>query len=128
MIQGFEHSAIASPNTDNLANWYVTTLGFAVELQSPKSGTYFLRGQNGSRLEIIKADTDVQPVKLRDAGLRHLALVTSDFEADLQHLRSAGVTFLGEPEVKGTNKVVFFQDPDGNILHLIQRETPLKLA
>jgi hypothetical protein len=27
--------------------------------------------------------------------------------------------------IKGGNKVVFFRDPDGNLLHLIERETPL---
>ena len=128
MIHGIEHSAIASPDTDTLANWYMSVLGFAVETKSAKSGSYMLRSRNRSYLEIIKSENGAQPVKLRDSGLRHLALLTDQFDADLEHLRASDVTFLGEPENKGGNRVVFFQDPDGNILHLIQRENPLQLG
>jgi predicted enzyme related to lactoylglutathione lyase len=48
-----------------------------------------------------------------------------DFDADLARIRAAGVKFLSEPlDAKGV-RVVFFTDPEGNILHLIQRQTPL---
>jgi hypothetical protein len=35
------------------------------------------------------------------------------------------VKFLSEPVDAKGNKVVFFTDPEGNILHLIQRASPL---
>jgi hypothetical protein len=35
------------------------------------------------------------------------------------------VHFLGEPMNKQGNRLLFFADHDGNILHLIQRERPL---
>jgi hypothetical protein len=35
------------------------------------------------------------------------------------------VAFLEPPLIKGGNKVVFFRDPEGNILHLIERPEPL---
>lgn len=125
MIQGIEHAAIASPDTHALANWYIGTLGFSVQTKSEKSGSYLLKAPNGSLLEIIQSDNAPQPSKFKDAGLRHLALQTDSFDADLQHLQTVAVTFLTEPENKGGNRVVFFQDPDGNILHLIQRQSAL---
>jgi hypothetical protein len=33
---------------------------------------------------------------------------------------------LGEPYQAQGNRLVFFSDPDGNVLHLIQRARPLK--
>ena len=35
------------------------------------------------------------------------------------------VNFLGEPYVNQGNRLVFFTDCDGNLVHLIQREKPL---
>ena len=40
-------------------------------------------------------------------------------------LKDKGVTFVGEPFETMGNRLVFFNDLDGNLLHLIQRETPL---
>jgi hypothetical protein len=58
-------------------------------------------------------------------GLRHLALTADSFDDDYARLRAAGVSFLGEPQDSKGVKVVFFSDPEGNYLHLIQRTTPL---
>jgi catechol-2,3-dioxygenase len=118
-------AAIASPDTHALAKWYIGTLGFSIQTQSAKSGSYLLKAPNGSMLEIIQSDNSPQAQKFKDAGLRHLALQTDSFDADLASLQSASVKFLTEQENKGGNRVVFFADPDGNILHLIQRESPL---
>jgi predicted enzyme related to lactoylglutathione lyase len=47
------------------------------------------------------------------------------FDAAYERLRKAGVRFLTEPvNVKG-NRLVFFADCDGNLVHLVQREKPL---
>ena len=40
-------------------------------------------------------------------------------------LKQLGVKFLTEPFNNQGNRLVFFTDGDGNILHLIQRERPL---
>lgn len=125
MIKGLEHAAIASPDPDRLAAWYVEWLDFAVESKSPRSGTYFLRGRNGSRIEVIRAETPAQSPEMKDAGLRHLALITDEFDVDYARIQASGAALAGEPEDKGGNRVVFFRDPDGNLLHLIQRQVPL---
>ncbi len=126
MVTGIEHAAIASPDPEALARWYVETLGFTVNYFSEKSKTTFVKAANGAMIEIIRSNGDARPPQdLRDPGLRHLALSVSDFQAVYERLKAKGVKFLTEPEMKGGNSVVFFTDPDGNILHLLQREKPL---
>ena len=47
------------------------------------------------------------------------------FDQALDRLRSTGVRILGEPVGSQGNRLVFFADADGNLLHLVSRETPL---
>jgi glyoxylase I family protein len=123
MVQGLEHTAIASPDPQKLAHWYVEQFGFVVNYNSGK--TVFVKAPNGSMLEIITSEGERAPQTLKDPGIRHLALTVDDFEATYARLRAAGVPFLSEPSLSKGVRTVFFTDPDGNYLHLIQRETPL---
>ena len=123
MFRGLEHTAIASPSPAKLAQWYVDHLEFRVNFEY--DGNYFVRAANGSMLEIIPSEGPRGEQKVRDPGLRHLAIETTDFDAALDKLRSAGVQFTGEPYTSQGNRIVFFADCDGNLLHLIQRPKPL---
>jgi glyoxylase I family protein len=125
MITGIEHTAIASADPRRLAAWYVETLGFVINYQSKNSPTTFVKAPNGAMLEIIESSAPLQPAGMRDAGFRHLALSVSDFSSAYESLKSANVEFLTGPELRGGNQTVFFRDPDGNILHLLQRTNPL---
>jgi glyoxylase I family protein len=123
MIQGIEHTAIASPDPQKLAAWYVDNLDFKINYNSGR--TVFVKAPNGYMIEIITSEGIRAAQTMKDPGIRHLAITVTDFDSVYQRLRSAGVRFEGEPaETKG-NKVVFFTDPDGNYLHLLERETPL---
>ena len=123
MFTAFEHTGIASPDHKKLAQWYVEVFGFAIVYQS--AGATFVKAPNGSMIEIISAEGDRVELAMKQPGLRHVALAVDDFDADLARIRAAGVKFLSEPVDAKGNKVVFFTDPEGNILHLIQRTTPL---
>lgn len=123
MINGIEHAAIAASNVEALADWYVSALGFTINYKSPNA--IFVRAADGSMIEIIHADADRGSQTMKTQGLRHLALAVSDFDSAYARLREKGVTFLAEPQESKGNKVVFFSDPEGNYLHLIQRGTPL---
>ena len=59
------------------------------------------------------------------AGLRHLALTVADFPGVYARLKDKGVHFLTDAQTTNGNSLAFFTDPDGNILHLLHRETPL---
>ena len=123
MFRGLEHTAIASPSPAHLAEWYVQNLGFRIN--HIYDGNYFVRAADGSMLEIIPSEGERSPQKMKDPGIRHLAVSVDDFDAALAALRQRNVHFLSEPYVNQGNRLVFFADGDGNILHLIQREQPL---
>ena len=123
MIHGIEHAAIAARDPETLASFYVATLGFAVNYRGKSA--IFVKAPDGSMIEIIRAEGDAPPATPKTPGLRHLALTVTDFDAQCERLRAAGVAFLEPPSNKGGNQVVFFHDPEGNLLHLLQRATPL---
>jgi glyoxylase I family protein len=126
MFQGVEHTAIASPDPEKLAHWYVDHLGFRINFAY--GGNFFIKGANDIMVEIIPAEGSMPPQNMannKNPGIRHLAIAVDDFRAAHEHLKSLNVTFLGEPFDLGTNRLVFFNDGDGNLVHLIKREKPL---
>jgi glyoxylase I family protein len=123
MFQGLEHTAIASPDPAKLANWYVEKLDFRIN--HTYDGNYFVRSADGSMLEIIPSEGPRAPQKMKDPGIRHLAITVAQFDEAIGELKKRGVQFLGEPFNNQGNRLVFFSDGDGNILHLIRREKPL---
>jgi len=123
MFNGLEHTAIASPNPKQLAAWYAENLEFIINFEY--DGNYFVRASNGTMLEIIPAIAERGSNQMKDPGIRHLAIAVDDFDAAHRRLLELGVRFLGEPFIIKGNRLVFFSDLDGNILHLIKREQPL---
>ena len=123
MFKGVEHTAIASPDPRKLAQWYVDHLEFIINYEY--GGNYFVKAANGTMLEIIPGKPAAAPPQFDDPGIRHLAIDVDDFDAAHERLKAAGVRFLGEPMNKQGNRLLFFADHDGNILHLIHRERPL---
>jgi glyoxylase I family protein len=123
VIRGIEHTAIATADIATLAEWYVRTLGFTINYQS--ANAIFVKAPDGSMIEFIHAEGDRGPSGMKAPGLRHLALAVSDFDAVYADLRQKGVKFTGEPQESKGNRVVFFTDPEGNYLHLLQRATAL---
>lgn len=123
MFLGLEHTAIASPNPKVLAQWYVDHLGFRINFEY--DGNYFVRAANGSVLEIIPSEGARAEQKMRDPGIRHLAIDVKDFDAAYASLKGQAVHFVGDPYTNMGNRLVFFTDCDGNLVHLIQRERPL---
>jgi glyoxylase I family protein len=123
MFKGLEHTAIATPHPQQLANWYVEHLGFHINFEY--DGNYFVKAANGSMLEIIPSEGGRFDEKLKSPGIRHLAIAVEDFDEAHKQLRAKNVHFLTDAFENQGNRLVFFTDLDGNILHLIQRQKPL---
>ena len=123
MFQGLEHTAIASPDPKRLAEWYVETLDFHINYTY--GGNYFVRANNGTLIEFIPSEGDRAPQKMKDPGIRHLAISVDEFDAAMEELRKRGIEFLAPPTNVQGNRLVFFHDGDGNLVHLIHRPQPL---
>jgi glyoxylase I family protein len=123
MFKGLEHTAIASPNPEALAGWYRDYLEFRINFSY--AGNFFVRAANGTMLEIIPSEGDRPENRMKTPGIRHLAIEVEDFDRAYAELQKRGVTFAGEPFTNQGNRLVFFHDLDGNLVHLIQRPAPL---
>jgi glyoxylase I family protein len=123
MFRGLEHTAIASPDPRALAQWYVDNLEFRINYTY--DGNYFIRAQNGSMIEIIPSEGDRPSNKMKDPGIRHFAIEVDDFDQAATVLKFRGIEFIAGPFNNQGNRLVFFTDADGNILHLISRPQPL---
>lgn len=120
---GLEHTAIASPNPQRLAQWYVETLGFHINYEY--GGNYFVKAPNGAMLEIIPSEGEPLPAQMKTPGLRHLAVLVADFDEAAADLKRKKVNIVSEPLNLSGNRLLFFTDLDGNLLHLIARPAPL---
>ncbi len=123
MIKGVEHIAIASFEPRKLAEWYAMQLNFMIILDT--GTTLYLQAANGIILEFVHAETHADAPRVRDAGLRHIAFSVDDLDAARSELQGRGVQFADAPiELPGL-RLHFFQDPEGNFLHLVERDIPL---
>lgn len=123
MFNGLEHTAIASPDPGALAQWYVDHLEFRIN--HTYDGNYFVRARNGSMIEIIPSEGERPSNRMKDPGIRHFAIEVDDFDQAAEVLKSQGIEFVAGPFNNQGNRLVFFHDLDGNILHLISRPQPL---
>jgi glyoxylase I family protein len=123
MFTGIEHFAIASPNPKELANWYIGTLDFQHSYEY--QGNYFVRAPNGALIEIIPSEGEAASAQAKTPGLRHIAISVDSFGSALVELKARGVETIGEPYENQGNRLVFFKDLDGNLVHLIERAQPL---
>jgi len=124
MFNGIEHFAIASEDTKRLADWYVAHLESSIVYA--QDGAYFVEARNGALIEIIPAVGARAAAEMKSPGMRHIAIAVEDFDAAFAQLQGQGVRFLGEPYEGQGNRIVFFADADGNVVHLVRRGRPLK--
>ena len=122
MYSGIEHTAIASGDPEGLAGWYERNLEMPIVHRY--GGNVFVRAGDGSMLEIIPSEGDAVETGMRTPGIRHLAIKVDDFDAGVADLRSKGIEIVQFVEA-GPNRLAFFLDPEGNILHLIHRSEPI---
>ena len=119
MFNGIEHTAIATPDPETLAKWYADNLEFSIVHRY--AGNVFVRASDGSMLEIIPSEGDPVDAKFKTPGIRHLAIKVDDFDAGCAQIQANGIEIFTNINADG-NRLAFFHDPEGNIIHLIHRD------
>ena len=132
-MKALEHAAIIADDPEALVDWYCTTLGFELiskgdlVLDGNQLTYHFLSLPGGALLEILPSNQKSRSKKAPDdAGIRHLAFLVEDFEASCQSLREKGLDLGTERELPDGTKLVFFPDPEGNLLQLVYRTKALR--
>lgn len=119
-----EHIGLAATDPVALRDWYVRTLDARQLVQlAAKPPAFMLELPGGLKLEIYQSSFAMRMTcdnHLR--GWRHLALRVTHLETTKSQLERRGVTFT-EPvkPAGGGGRVQFFNDPEGNLLHLVER-------
>jgi catechol 2,3-dioxygenase-like lactoylglutathione lyase family enzyme len=130
-IGSLEHVAMAYRDTDAAAKWYCDVFGFEVVLEAlhPAHGVnlYFLKDPAGKGLIEIIPMPQSDDEKLGDISTAHvhLAFDVEDMNEAYAALEAAGVEIEGPITELGKNKLLFFRDPEGAPLQLVQRPKPL---
>jgi glyoxylase I family protein len=123
LFAGLDHAAIAARDPAGLADWYCEMLGFrALSDNGKPRPTRLLAGSGGGMIEMMPDDETPPPGReLFDRGISHLAIRVSDLEAALTHLRRAGVEVAEPVPAAGGGRVASFNDPEGNVLQVVER-------
>lgn len=137
-ILGIHHVAITVSNLNRSVAFY-QQFGFSLEQQLTLSGPDVERGTGvrGAtlelamlgrphfRLELIEylgQETESAPAPNK-VGSAHICFDVSSIETTYADLREKGVEFVGTPTLNdaGKNRWVYFRDPDGVIVELLER-------
>jgi glyoxylase I family protein len=118
-----EHIGLASQNPVALKDWYLERLGATLVFEMRQTPPAFLINLGGMMIEIYSANDRSDVVQNnRLAGWRHLALKVTSIESVRDHLATKGIVFSEEiKSAGGGGRVLFFNDLEGNLLHLTER-------
>jgi catechol 2,3-dioxygenase-like lactoylglutathione lyase family enzyme len=125
-----DHVAIEISDLDRAVKFYTEVLGLRLmfrQVDDVHHEAFAFLELGGGNLELLqRLDEDNQPaafapIPLRRSNCPHVALLTEDLEALLEHLKSAAVPLVKGPlEIPGQVRWAYFTDPDGNVLEFVQ--------
>ena len=128
MFKAIEHVALVAEDPGALATWYQNVLGFRLIRSSEATQSCFLGLPDEGILEILPSDGGIRVPQGPDhPGIHHIALEVEDFDAALGLLQAAGVALVGPRRQAADGTLLgFFTDPEGNLLQLVYRPSPLR--
>jgi glyoxylase I family protein len=118
-----EHIGVAARDPRALKEWYERMLGAEVVHEMRQTPPAYLLNLGGVLIEIYGAEfSSEQTRKNRLAGWRHIALKVPSLDAARAEMESRGLEFTEAVKpAGGGGRVLFFSDPEGNLLHLTER-------
>ena len=124
-----EHIAIPAADPVALKNWYERVLGAREVFSNGQTPPTCLIALGNVWFEIYQADAPLaERGNNKLAGFRHIALRVPSLVVAKAELEVCGVKFTEEVRpAAGGGKVLFFEDGEGNLLHLVERapDSPL---
>ncbi len=140
MITQLRHAGIVTDDIEPLLCFYRDLLGFKVKAHDEEGGPFLdavlglqgalvttvkLAAPDGSILELLHYKSHPRSKAKRvinDIGVSHVAYTVDDVDRDYECLKKEGIEFYSLPQTnpEGTARVVFCEDPKGNILELVQ--------
>lgn len=119
-----EHIGIYARNPETLAEWYRDTLNLTVVRKLEKVGRppiFFLKSEEGGEIEILPTTEERRTRELKEPGFSHIGIVIDNFEEFASYLESKGISLYGVRDTSQGWKIGYFEDPEGNVLEIVQR-------
>jgi catechol 2,3-dioxygenase-like lactoylglutathione lyase family enzyme len=122
-----EHIAIPASDPKGLKAWYEHFLGGRVIFDNGQNPPTYMLSLGNVWLEIYAAEKESQERdNNRLAGFRHLALRVDSIALAKTELEHLGIIFTETIRpAAGAGNVLFFNDGEGNLLHLVERPANL---
>lgn len=121
-----EHIGICAKDTVSLKDWYVKYFNLEIVYDNKKEKpTFILKFSNGGLLEIYSSESESNIYGNKCQGIRHLAFGSDNIDAEYERLKKDVCI---EKELSANAKGIktfFFRDLEGNLIHYVQRPTPL---
>lgn len=120
----YDHGAFRVTNLENAIEFYTKKLGFKLLFLS-ESEQYGEKGAfleyNGARLELLETiGAPYQPSKPERPCCPHLCFEAEDMDEVIHTLKANDIAILDGPnEIPGSEKWIYFVDPDLNVLEFI---------
>ena len=120
-----EHIGLAARDPAGLREWYDKVLGAELVWEISQLPPAALLNLGGAMIEIYTAGSSTEATRdNKMGGWRHIALRVESLENARQLLEDRGVVFTEQVKpAGGGGSVLFFNDPEGNLLHLVERLT-----
>ena len=118
-----EHIGLAARDPALLIGWYQRVLDAEMVWEISRTPMAALLNLGGTMIEIYSADTSSDlTANNKLAGWRHIALRVESLDLTKNLLADRGITFVEQIKpAGGGGRVLFFNDPEGNLLHLVER-------
>ncbi len=146
-IETIYHSGLIVSDLDRSVKFYSEVLGLNVERQPTESSGQWISSVvgyedvrirlafvgmgDGHSLELIqylapKGGQGPGAYERNDVGATHVGMIVDDAHAWYEHLRANGVSLFGPPALRDAEfpwarHALYFQDPDGHWLELVER-------
>ena len=138
-IRSLSHVGVTVSSFEKSVKWYYEKFGFRLideqilskeqvkglhnlyGLEGAEVRLGFLRAPKGGVVEIFEFSEAQTKTKLawNSPGLTHLTLDVKNVNRWYKKLLEMGVIFRSPPQKTGVNEWVFLEDPDGNLIELI---------
>ena len=119
-----DHVKFYVKDLEKTEEWYMDKLGFKrlrlVDLGGGQRYVELSNGKVGIDLEVPKGVEKLNHISGHDLGYTHVGFTVANVQEAYEDLVRKGVEFRAKPRYNDVNgrTLAFFQDPEGNTLHL----------
>lgn len=126
------HVGLSVSSLDESIRWYRENLGFELvgremiahigaEIATVKNGAFMLELFQRPDARPLPAHRRHPDTDVRDQGIKHMCLCTSDLEGLVARLRANGVEIVIGPGTMGDYTFYYIKDNDGILIELMEK-------